>query len=58
MVLSVFVGRIAYTFFKQSAEVLGVFESEFVGNFAYRLACVKDSFLGYFDQVELDVLLG
>ena len=28
------------------------------GNFAYRLACVKDSFLGYFDQVELYVLLG
>ena len=43
--------------FKQPREMLRIFESEFVGNLADRLARVEHPFLGQVDQLHLDMFL-
>ncbi len=44
--------------FKQPAEVLGVFETEFIGNFTYGFTGVEYFLLGYLDYLGLDMFMG
>ena len=53
----VFIRRITDHLFEQPAQMVRIFEAQFVGDFADRFAAFDQEFLGTVDGGQLDVLL-
>ena len=57
-VAAVFAGGVTHVFLEQTVEVLGILESQFVGNLAHRLVRACYHFFGEVDDFVLYVFLG
>ena len=56
--VAVFVGGVAHSLLEEAAEMLGVFETEHVGDLADGLGGVENAFFGHVDDFLLYILLG